>query len=253
MKALHEGGWSEKHDGGRPIRLPVKKRYASCLTIQLHKSAVGPDVTPAYCTLWLKDIPDDEELTVSLPVCRNVDNGLAHAKLNATTEIRAEEDLGRIEFKVKFWSGLSGYHHVIADKDKNMADVMEVLDCAEASVQEQQDVFPPDEDSITYSDDSDDESTTSASIEPSDGFIHREAEERPGDFKVARDTKGPFKNFRAHHKELQRRHRGLMQWRAARNMAWIGRGVEERVEKVGDRVFGQFKHREKEPEIETEV
>ena len=35
-----------------------------------------------------------------------------------------------IELKLKFWSGLSGFHAKSAGKDSNLADVMEVLDTA---------------------------------------------------------------------------------------------------------------------------
>ena len=69
--------------------------------------------------------------------------------------------------------------------------------------------------------------------------------------KVHRKPKGALKDFRAKQGDLNRRHRGLMQWGAARKMAWIGHGVEENAKKVGERLM--FKHHEKGPGIEKEV
>lgn len=242
MDAHHEDGWAERP--GRPVRLAVKKRYASGLLLQFRKAVVGPDTIPAYCTLWFKDIPDDEEVSVSLPICKNENGNMERARLNAsTTEVK--EDLGRVELRLRFWSGLSGYHHPISDQDRNMADVMEVLDCAEASEHIPQDVFPQED--VVYSD-----SSSSSEWSASDDEERPDTAKGP-EFKVTKEPKGPFKDFRKKEGELHKKHRGLMQWRAARNVAWIGRGLEGKAGKLGNRVLDQFKHRDREHEIEKEA
>jgi hypothetical protein len=222
--------------------LAVKKRYASGVLLQFRKHVAGPDVTPAYCTLWLKDIPDDEEVSVSLPICRNENSSLNHAKSNASTEVT--EDLGRVHLTLRFWSGLSGYHHALSHKDRNMADVMEVLDCAEGAEHIPQDVFPQEE--VAYSD--------SSSASEWSGVEDEKVDIVKGpEFRVTQEPKGTFKDFRKKQGELNRKHRGLMQWRAARNVAWIGHGVESKAGSFGNRVLGQFKHRDREAPLETEV
>ncbi|KAF8975077.1 hypothetical protein BDQ17DRAFT_307169 [Cyathus striatus] len=57
--------WKPKHR--RITRLAVLKRYSTCVLIQLRKRVLGPDVTPAFGTLWLKDLPDDEDVEVEVP------------------------------------------------------------------------------------------------------------------------------------------------------------------------------------------
>ncbi|RXW21581.1 hypothetical protein EST38_g4280 [Candolleomyces aberdarensis] len=240
MKVQHEEGWVERP--GRPVRLAVKKRYASGLLLEFRKTAVGPDVTPAYCTLWLKDIPDDEEVSVSLPICRDENGSLARARSNASTEVK--EDLGHVQLTLRFWSGLSGYHHATAQKDQNMADVMEVLDCAEGAEHISQDAFPQED--VEYSDSSSSSERSGSEDETADTT-------KPDELRVTKEPKGAFKDFRKAQGELGRKHRGLMQWRAARNVAWIGREVEGKVGKIGNRVLGQFKHRDREPPIEREA
>ncbi|KAF8199670.1 meiotically up-regulated 190 protein [Pholiota molesta] len=211
--------------GGNPIRLAIKKRYASCLLLQLRKSVVGPDPTPAFATLWLKEIPDNETLNLSLPVFRNTNRAFDHAQKNATTGFG--EQVGTLDLTVRFWPALSGYHRYMADHDKNMADVMEVLDFAESN---------PSEDSSS----SEDEETGDKPSGPNDPAR-----------KVG--VLGQLKNFRKHQGELHRRHRGLMQWKAVRNVAWIGRSVEHQAEKLSDSVMSTFKHKPYEAGVEKEV
>lgn len=255
MKPRHEGGWSTSKD--RPVRLPVKKRYSSCLTIELRKTAPGPDQVRAYATLWFKDIPDDEEVDISIPVCKNEPNYmLEHASENATTDVGEDgADYGRLEFRMKFWSGLSGYHHAIADDDRNMAAVMEVLDCAEGVDRLDEQEFPEEEGFISDSSEDSESSSERTVFEEEDQKEQNSTTDGvDAEFKkVSKKPKGAFKDFRKKQGDLHRRHRGLMQWGAARKVAWIGRGVEDNAKKLGDKVLGGLKHKEKEPEIETEV
>ncbi|RDB18391.1 hypothetical protein Hypma_000357 [Hypsizygus marmoreus] len=233
-----DGGWKQKH--GRNIRLAVNKRYSSCLLIEFRKHAVGPDQTPAFATLWLKDIPDEEEVRLSLDVHKNTGNELARARANSSQDIG--ERLGKIDLTLRFWPGLSGYHQAGADKDPHMADVMEVLDCAEESKEISEDL-------LRDHDGTSDVSSSSSSASSSSG-------EDEGEAKLDEAKKGVMDGFTKYRKkegQLHRKHRGLMQWRPARNLAWVGRGIENTAGKVGQKITGTFKHRDRDAEIEEEV
>ncbi|KAK0461108.1 uncharacterized protein EV420DRAFT_1619590 [Desarmillaria tabescens] len=223
-----DGGWKTKIES-RSVRLAVKNRYASCLLVQFQKRALGPDVIPAFSTLWLKDIPDGEELAVTLTVRKNVNDALTRARFNATTDIG--EPIGSIDVKVKLWPGLSGYHQYMADKDASLAEVMEVLDCAEESHDDiQRDVLYESDSSV---------SSVSSTSGSSDGTID--------------GVKNQFKDYRKRKGELHRKHRGLMQWKGVRNIAWLGRSVENKADKLEHKLKGKLKHQQKEMGIEREV
>ncbi|CAA7266908.1 unnamed protein product [Cyclocybe aegerita] len=231
------GEWMAKHD--KPIGLVVKKRYASCLLIQFRKHAVGPDLTPAFCTLWLKDIPDDEEVTVSLPVRKNADSVLSHSRQNASMDIG--EKVGTLGLRVRLWPGLSGYHKYLADHDTNMADVMEVLDHAEGSQDRSNELL---EDEVEESDTS---SSTSSSSDDEERKMPNGGSAKQSGIAAQLNDFGKRKG------ELHRKHRGLMQWKAARNVAWIGRGVEKQAGIITGKVKSSFQHHDKEAAIEKEA
>ncbi|KAF9457832.1 hypothetical protein BDZ94DRAFT_166478 [Collybia nuda] len=238
MASHQDGGWKQKRD--KPVRLAVNKRYASCLLIEFRKHAFGPDKTVAFSTLWLKDLPDNEEVGVSLPVYKNEDGSLERARANSTND--GGEMMGMIDVKVRFWPGLSGYHQNSADQDTNMADVMEVLDCAEETKETTQEWLTDDESDSDESVGSHRSSSSSSSASLSD--------------MVGDGTRGlvnGFADFKKKKGELHRKHRGLMQWRAARNVAWMGRGIENTAHQLGHRVTGAFKHQDRDTGIEKEV
>ncbi|KAF9485177.1 hypothetical protein BDN70DRAFT_871562 [Pholiota conissans] len=237
-----DGGWSSKK--GKPIRLAVKKRYASCLVLQLRQHAVGADPSPAFATLWFKEIPDNEALKLSLPVYENTGGALKDAQKNAVAGYT--QQIGTFNLTVRFWPGLSGYHKILADHDKNMADVMEVLDYVEiiqAKSQSQTSLHEPAR--------NDDESVSSS--ESSDEGGDDKNASRPDSLSMNVEPSGQFKDFRKHQGELHRKHRGLMQWKAMRNVAWIGRGLEHKASKITDSVKGTFKHQSYEAGLEKEV
>jgi len=247
MAPSREGGWAQKQ--GKPVRLAVKKRYASCLLIQLRKRVLGPDQTPAFATLWLKEIPDNEEVQITLPVRKNGDGDkvIAHARQNASMD--HGEQIGTLDLTVRLWPGLSGYHKHLADHDKNMADVMEVLDYAEGSQESSKELL---EDESEY----DTSSSSSSSDDEDEGDSTADAasnSSKSGGLAKKDGVGREFKDFRKRKGELHRKHRGLMQWKAARQVAWVGRGVENTAGKVGDKVKGAFKHESRETGIEKEV
>lgn len=236
----------------RPIHLAVKNRYSSCLLIQFRKTSLGPDKTPAFGTLWLKDVPDVEEVGVRVVVRRNAHKSRAMGRCRgnvfeegAVGEESGDigEKLGELEFRVRFWPGLSGYHHYIADKDPAMEDVMEVLDAAESSDEVSKSMLYEGEDN---DEDEDDEGSSSSSHDSSDSGLEDSAEEEEHESTGrVEGIKTTMKDYNRRKGELHRKHRGLMQWSAVRKVAWITRGTEAGVEKVKRKVVGKLRNEQK--------
>ncbi|KAF9071786.1 hypothetical protein BDP27DRAFT_1321352 [Rhodocollybia butyracea] len=233
-----DGGWHQKKD--RPIRLAVKNRFASCLLIQFRTTALGPDKTPAFGTVWLKDVPDEEEITVRLAVRRNKGKAMVKARFNASEDIG--EKVGELEMRIRFHPGLSGYHHWLADQDPAMADVMEVLDAAEESEEISNNEL------YESGLDSDDE-VTGASSSSSDSSDSKE-EEKNGKINNVKTT---VKDYNGRKGELHRKHRGLFQWSLVRKVAWIGRGAEHETEKAKQKVVGKLTHQQRDGGVEKEA
>lgn len=299
-----EGQVSWMSKAGKPVRLPLRNRYASSLVIQFKRGARGPDQVLAFGTLWLKEIPDDEEVQVTVPLFSyrlrkdstrgNEKQGVKYATMNAAppTDTRVVgdvegqientkqndedapdlwdsdsngESIGSLELRLRFHSGLSGYHHVIADKDQAMADVMQVLDCVESTHGDGKDMIRGIDHRSEAQDSASQHTTSTYSDSSSDdesgdeGFnIHSklERDEHQADEAVMQEggLKGKVKQIQKHQGDLHRRHRGLMQWKAVRRMAWVGRTVEEKTAKAGERIARPFVgHRDRQIELDTEV
>ncbi|KAL0568797.1 hypothetical protein V5O48_013180 [Marasmius crinis-equi] len=233
--------WQSKR--GRPVRLAVKKRAASCLLLQFRKRVLGPDQTPAFGTLWLREIPDEEVVTVKVAIRRNKGNALMRGRGNASEEIG--DKIGELEMKVKFWPGLSPYHNRLAKKDAGIADCMDVLKAAEdddGGVEKFDDDGPDDDSSSSSS------SSSSENEGEDDGKKH-------GNGLIGRlgDLKDGAEDYNDRKEELHRKHRGLMQWGVARKMAWVGKEVEDTAKDVKQGVKGRLKHQQRDNKIETEV
>lgn len=212
--------WTGKKD--RPVRLAVRKRYCSCVVIEFRKSRVGLDQTPAFAVLWLKDIPDDEEKTVTLAVWHG-DAGLKRAESNCIDDLG--EKMGTIEVPLKFWPGLSDYHQKLASKSPNLQDVFEVLGTANDN-QEARNAMAEDGDDDSESSSSD----SSSSDDDDDSGIKQKLRKNGHKISAAltggndddhgsredngkRGTLDRFKDYKDHSEQLHRRNRGLMQWK----------------------------------------
>ncbi|KAH8835048.1 hypothetical protein DL96DRAFT_1729312 [Flagelloscypha sp. PMI_526] len=237
------GGWAQKR--GKPIRLAVKERYSSCLYIQFRKKRhIGKHSVEGFSTLWLKDIVDMESLDLALPIHRNADDVVESALVNATDEYG--EKVGTLHLRLKYWSGLSGYHQAAASSDAKMKSVMQALDCA----QHEHTPSTPDEgldlkiggEGDSSSDESDDEVDVSSENGGADGG--------------ERKSNGAFaqiKSFKDRKDDLHRQHRGLMQWKPARNLAWITNGIEEQARDFKNTVEGLKRHSRPDVGIDREV
>lgn len=213
--------WTGKKD--RPVRLAVRKRYCSCLVIEFRKSSLGLDKTPAFAVLWLKDIPDDEDKTVTLPVWRG-DADLKRAESSCIKDFG--EKMGSINVPLKFWHGLSGYHEKLASKSSNIQDVFQVLKTANDNQEARNAMNGWEEgDSSSSSSDSD----SSDDNDDDDNRVKKELRRQRRKVsaalaKVGRQERGEqddgkrgpldqFRDYKDHSDQLHRRHRGLMQWK----------------------------------------
>lgn len=121
--STHFDGWSGHR--GQPVELAVRQRYCSCLVVEFQKSNRVHNHVPAFAILWLKEVPDDKEMTMTLPVWKG---DLKRAEANC--ELENGENLGHIKVCLRFRPGASDHHKKLVSKDKNLADVMEVLKIA---------------------------------------------------------------------------------------------------------------------------
>ncbi|KAF2108948.1 hypothetical protein BDV96DRAFT_586265 [Lophiotrema nucula] len=234
--------WKARSD--KPVRLAVRKRYASPLIVEFRKNQTLSDRTPAFCVFWLKDIPDNEERMIRLPVWKG---DLQRAEENCLEE--CGEKVGEIEVTMTFWSGLSGYHQALTKKDRHLGDVMEVLDVSHDAVEDdwgdsEQAELQPDTDTSSSSS-SDDDSVLKPKFLKKKNKTDSSLEEDGN-----RGTMEQIREYKSHSKQLHRKNRGMMQWKGPRTLAWM-KHLAERGE---NKVEGLFKHGERGGAgVETEV
>lgn len=244
--------------GDRPIRLPVKQRYASPLIVEFRQDATLRDRSPAFCILWLKDICDNEEQTVRLDVWKG---DLDRAKNNMLESYG--EKVGQIEMTLTFWSGLSGYHGDYAKGDKHLLNVMEVLDvcnnqeysdwdetndCGAPNIQSS--ASDDDSSSSSSSDSEDEKKSTIQKVTPDFLQKHRKTDSKLSE-DGKRSTLDQIKDYKQHNKELHRKNRGVMQWKGPRTLAWMKHTADRGKNKVKDLVH--HKERGAGGGIETEA
>lgn len=197
--ANNDGHWTGKKE--RKVRLAVRKRYSSCVVIEFRKNQLAFDKTSAFAVFWLKDIPDDEEKTITLRVWHG-DADMKRAEANCLDQMGASS--GTIEVPMKFWHGLSGLHKKHAGSNANMKDVLEVLDTAYDN-KEAREAMPGYNDSD--SDDSEDgaeRSTTSSERRSSHNQVNG-----------GRDPWDQVMDYKDHSDQLHRSNRGIMQWKVS--------------------------------------
>ncbi|KAI1622840.1 hypothetical protein EDD37DRAFT_633093 [Exophiala viscosa] len=293
----NEGLWKPKHDKDS-VFLAVRKRYSSPLIIEFRRTVLGPDHTSQFGVFWLKDIPDEEETTVTVKVWK----GSKKAMHRATTSYGydgvedGEHALGEIELTLSFWRGLSGYHKTFANKGANsdIRDTMEVLDTANDEHQVSDDEDEDDSDSDSNSDSTSD--TTAASEKQAKRknrklktHVNDDSDEADSDteetghgkldptqlaqkpFNVVKDVaakvldvdghndenngsrgvRAQIRDYKDHRKQLHRKHRGIMQWRATRTVGWMADKVKRGKGRIGE----VFEHDDdkKGGGVETEV
>ena len=228
MKSNKDSTWSQKRD--RKIHLAVTKRYSTSLVIEFRSDRALKDKTAAYAILWLKDISDDTDASLELPVWRGSESNFKRAQANVLEEMG--ERAGSIKIQLKLFAGLSDYHKKL--KDTKVRDVLECLDAASDNRDIQNNV-------------DDDGGSTSENSE--DGTSADEGSLKGG----SDDRKGPIdalKDYKDKSKPLPRQHKGLMQWRVARTGDWIHTKIKD---DIGGKVKDAFSRKGKVQGVETEV
>jgi len=250
FRSHKDGTWKQKHD--ESVNLAVRKRYSNCTVVEFRKDSALLDKTPAFAILWLKDIPDNEEQVLTLPVWKG---DLKRAEANVLPE--SGEKVGSIKMTVRFWSGLSAFHAKLARNDANIHDVMEVLDVTKESA-EANEVAPgmvrSESDS---SSDSDHDSQDRADLDSekqtlSSGISSSQQGDEKQDGLQEDGKRGPIdamKEYKKHAKQLHRKNKGIMQWKVPRTLHWVKHKAEHTEQKVVD----MFKHHERDTGVETEV
>lgn len=91
--------WHTKND--KPLKLAVTQRYTSCLHIAFKDKHMLGDEVAAFCVLWLRNIPDEEEQDLELPVWKG-----DYKKAIANCFEEPGEKIGTLKLKLNFWAGL---------------------------------------------------------------------------------------------------------------------------------------------------
>ncbi|KAG6007973.1 hypothetical protein E4U21_005207 [Claviceps maximensis] len=231
------GRWTAKKE--QSLHLAVKKRYNSCMAVEFRdKVFLGPDKIAAFCVLWLKDITDEEEEELQLPIWKG---NYERAVVNCLEE--CGERVGTLQVKVTFWSGMGQAHAKWASRNEHARDVVEVIDTARDNLDqdkiEKQAGIVGEEYASSNSDSS-----------ASDDEQGHEKEEVPdGSAGHKQGVVDQLRSYKRRDKALHRQHRGLMQWKIPRTARWM----KHKVSQVEESVSGLFEHQSKQPGIETEV
>jgi hypothetical protein len=238
VKCSEGKGWSPVHNthGLTGFRLGVRHRHSSPLILYFNRdSKFRHEKTLAGAVLWLKDIPDGEDVTVSLPVyrCENLKQVIQNSRVPQGHQI------GTVELTVHFHRGLGHSHRRAAIVDKDFRDVIDAAACVEHIRGEGPKKW------------------VSSDNDASDSEEEGEPAARPGSRDSASSSiKRPFGSLKEkigqkieERKELHRMERGAMQWKAARTLSWVGNGIKGK----GQEVIGALRMEPKKPGIETEI
>ena len=231
LKSKKDGTWTEGK--GRNINLAVQRRYSSALVVEFRSDRTLKDKTPAWAILWLKDIADDTDSEIEVPVWRGKKNDFKRAQNNVLEEMG--ERAGSLKIQLKLYAGLSDYHRKL--RDSKVKEVLECLDVASDNkdLPEDQRVSEDEAGSSSSSSEGDSEHTGGATKGGSSG--------REGPIDAVKDYTGKSKT-------LHRQHRGLMQWKAARTADWMHTKVKD---DIGGKVKSVFSRKGRDQGIETEV
>ncbi|KAF2863488.1 hypothetical protein K470DRAFT_103353 [Piedraia hortae CBS 480.64] len=226
---FHDNVWTSKRNS---VKLPVKKRYASCLAVQFRKHGTIHEKTEAFAVLWLRALTDEEKEEFELIIWKgDFDRAVVCCQEEYGKRI------GSIRLKLKFWAGLGSAHSRWVSKQDDIRDIIEVLSCARDNMEEYQtakDVGIVDEEA---SDSSDEDSSDHEKINVDGG-----GESKQNILQAAQD-------YKRHMKSEHRRHRGVMQWKLPRQAQY----AVHKVEQAGHKASEVFRLQTRGGEVETEV
>lgn len=135
-KAVREAstgvGWVPVHNthGSTGFRLGVRHRHSAPCVLYFKRDPgslkLRRDKVIAAAKFWLKDIPDDEIVTLRLGVFKpdDMDRFMQNA---CNDDEGAENSVGYIEIQVRFHRGLGKSHHIAARLDRDFEDVISAV------------------------------------------------------------------------------------------------------------------------------
>jgi len=111
------------------LRLGVRHRHSDPLVLYFRRDSKLRirDKTVAVAVLWLKDIPDDEVVSVELPVFRAAKDKMERVVQNCGDAFAGTERVGAVAVEVKFWRGVGRAHRRAAGREKDFGDVAEAV------------------------------------------------------------------------------------------------------------------------------
>ncbi|PFH63466.1 hypothetical protein XA68_10060 [Ophiocordyceps unilateralis] len=235
-----ETEWKAKKE--QHLSLAVTRRYSSCMAVSFKNKGFFGDKVAAFCVLWLKDVPDEEEQTLELPIWKG-----DRERAMACCLDECGERMGSLRMKLTFLEGMGNAHSKWASRKQNLRDVVEVMETARDSLETDEmrreastasEEASSDSDSSDGSDVAKSVKSTGGGTVPDGSVGHRQ-----GPLDQIRD-------YRRRDKALHRQHRGVMQWKIPRTARW----VKHKIGKVGGGVSGLFDHHARQSGgIETEV
>jgi hypothetical protein len=202
-----EGRSMWKTRRGDSLKLAVRQRYSSCLAIRIQHKTFVKDATHAFAILWLKDIVDEEEQEITLPMWTG-----DYERATACTLEECGEKIGSIKLTIKYWSGLGGAHGPWARKDPNLRNVMEVLDVAQDHLDDQvaeREAGIVGVEPESSSDESDSESSES---DRDDNHGDQANDEKSGEANGLTIV-DKMRDYKKHSRQKSRQHRGVMQYK----------------------------------------
>lgn len=94
-----EARWTAKKE--QRLSLAVRRRYSSCMSIAFKDRGFFGDKVAAFCVLWLKDIPDEEEEELELTIWKG-----DFERATACCLEECGEKVGTLKLKMTFWAGM---------------------------------------------------------------------------------------------------------------------------------------------------
>ncbi|KAF8448256.1 hypothetical protein BDZ91DRAFT_853581 [Kalaharituber pfeilii] len=280
-------GWAPVHNthGSTGFRLGVRHRHSSPCVLYFKRDQgslkLRRDKVVAAAKFWLKDIPDDETVTLKLDVFKpeDMDRFMQNA---ITDDVSMGKNVGYVELKVGFHRGLGKSHRIAARQDKDFEDVIKAVQAVGEDLRGEESLEAVESDSDDeFLEGSDKEgegphklkevlsqsggkekrtsemstlSNSNDAASPSAemmGALDKVTEEKvndqssssgnssedevtpqPTDTRRGRERTTNSRKKRTMtsseiRKEMNRRERGVMQWKGARTLAWVGRGVKD--------------------------
>jgi len=199
------------------VRLPVYNRFSSAVIFEIGSGGFGPigQDSDFIAACWLKDVPDDEETNIRVPILKS--KNLKQLRQNyindQTAQTHEYEIVGYLTCTIVLDSGLDPDHEEYQETQAQRHRY-EAYDRVEGQAQ---------------------------------------VAERTAQLEADGDTsKQDRKEIEAEKKhQLQMRHRGVMQYKAARTGIWSKEGLKKRVGTLKEKITGS-QHNERNP-VESEA